>query len=144
MKIEKPITYNVWKYPEVNFDAIFLPLARRVMPNLVANDLVQVQPINLPVGMLMHLNYVEVEEYTSLINRIKKPISYNVWRILHNNYGILTLNGLYNSQYVYTPYIPLQTTPITIESANRIGISSRYATKKVNNSYYTSIDIGNR
>ena len=39
------------------FVPIFMPLARRVMPALIANELVGVQPLNTPTGFIYSLNF---------------------------------------------------------------------------------------
>ena len=39
------------------FTPIFMPLARRVMPALIANDLLGVQPLNSPTGFIYSLNF---------------------------------------------------------------------------------------
>jgi len=39
------------------FTPIFMPLARRVMPALIANDLLGVQPLNTPTGFIYSLNF---------------------------------------------------------------------------------------
>lgn len=39
------------------FVPIFMPLARRVMPALIANELVGVQPMNTPTGFIYSLNF---------------------------------------------------------------------------------------
>ena len=41
-----------------------MPLVRRVYPNLIANDLVGVQPMNAPVGLVFYLKY----RYTGLVD----------------------------------------------------------------------------
>ena len=39
------------------FTPIFMPLARRVMPALIANDILGVQPLNTPTGFIYSLNF---------------------------------------------------------------------------------------
>jgi hypothetical protein len=39
------------------FTPIFMPLARRVMPALIANELLGVQPLNTPTGFIYSLNF---------------------------------------------------------------------------------------
>lgn len=39
------------------FTPIFMPLARRVMPALIANDLLGIQPLNSPTGFIYSLNF---------------------------------------------------------------------------------------
>ncbi len=47
--------------------------------------------------------------------------------------------------YVFSPFLPLQVSPIVIQELSgytpRIGISSRYASKIVNNNFYTTLTV---
>ena len=47
----------LWAFPEpiVDYSRLVLPIVRRVVPVLVANDLIKVQPMSLPSG-LFYLN----------------------------------------------------------------------------------------
>jgi hypothetical protein len=42
---------------ETTFDNIALPMVRRVFADVLGQDLVSVQPMNEPIGMLTHLDY---------------------------------------------------------------------------------------
>ena len=57
------------------FTPIFMPLARRVMPALIANDLLGVQPLNTPTGFIYSLNFrytgAGIDANDSTGNRIK-------------------------------------------------------------------------
>jgi hypothetical protein len=37
--------------------AIEFPIIRRVFPNLIANDIISVQPMSLPSGLLFYMDY---------------------------------------------------------------------------------------
>jgi len=64
-KEEKLITYDLVADP--GFDNIVFPLARQVFAQTVALDLVQVQPMNLPTGLLF---YMDLPEREDVFNRI--------------------------------------------------------------------------
>ncbi len=53
-------------------------------------------------------------------------------------------NTMFDTGYVYSPYIPLYTTPTIIDANNftpRKGIMSRYARKLISNNFYASVNI---
>ena len=60
-KIVKRIHRNLhpWKWDvKAGFGKITIPLIRRVFPNLIANDLVSVQPMTGPIGVAFNLKVV--------------------------------------------------------------------------------------
>lgn len=48
----------------INFSHLQIPMVRRVMPNLIANEIVSVQPMALPSGSLFFLDYKYGENKT--------------------------------------------------------------------------------
>lgn len=70
----KSFFISVWqkifkkKKEETNFDTIAFPLVRRVFAQTIANDLVSVQPLSLPTGLLFYMDSPEREDvYTSKV-----------------------------------------------------------------------------
>ena len=63
----------------IEVGAFILPVARRVMANTIGNDLVAVQPLELPTGMLHYIDYnierKDLYKRVLLIETYKKPKS---------------------------------------------------------------------
>jgi hypothetical protein len=59
------------------FAAVAFPLVRRVFGNLIANDLVSVQPMSLPSGLIFFLDFLTSDEYgassTGALPRVGYP-----------------------------------------------------------------------
>ena len=51
------------------------PIARRVMASTIGNDLVYVQPMELPAGILHYHEYEDLYKRVLLIETYKKPLS---------------------------------------------------------------------
>lgn len=45
------------KDKEISFDGIYFPLVRRAFARLLSDDLVSVQPMNRPTGLLFCMDY---------------------------------------------------------------------------------------
>ena len=60
------------------FAAVAFPLVRRVFGNLIANDLVSVQPMSLPSGLIFFLDFLTSDEYgassTGALPRVGYPL----------------------------------------------------------------------
>lgn len=48
--------------------------------------------------------------------------------------------SLFNTGYIYAPYIPAQLEPVTVNNP-LIGLSSRYASVQVNQNFYGQINL---
>jgi hypothetical protein len=84
MRIPKPLTYRQWKHPEESdetgvFNDIVFPLIRRVVARTIDLDLVTVQPMDAPRGILFGLDNDFIDKRT-IIDRIPKPTPYNIWK----------------------------------------------------------------
>lgn len=95
MTITKPISYNRWRdfkiNPPLTFENIVFPRIQRVFARLLALDLVQVRPMNHPIGNLDFLDQIIMKK-----NHIpRKPISFGDWRRLKKH-------GL-----IFSPYLPM-------------------------------------
>ena len=56
-ELETQVTEGTISSDVQQFVPIFLPLVRRVMPKLVANELLGVQPLTTPTGYIFALNF---------------------------------------------------------------------------------------
>lgn len=45
-------------WPELDFSKFAFPTIRKVTPQLIANDLVKIQPMTAPVGNIFYLDYM--------------------------------------------------------------------------------------
>lgn len=156
MIIPKPLTYRQWKHPEESdetgvFNNIVFPLIRRVAARAMANDLVAVQPLDVPRGDLLFFddNFIDTR---TIIDRIPKPIPYKNWKrrksITKKWEDAGFLDGLechvnHTTGLVFVPYIPLQITPAIIEGniEPREGIATRYTRRMIDNRFYGVIGV---
>lgn len=59
-----------WKFKRLKGFAKFaFPIIRRVFPSLIANEIVSVQPMSLPTGLLSHLDYAYGSIVSSSIDK---------------------------------------------------------------------------
>lgn len=159
MNIPKPISYYQWKHPEEAdptglFDGIMAPLVRRVGAQLIGLDLVPVQPLAAPRGVLFFPGDMIINDThpKNIIERLAKPQPYSKWKrlkILQKKWedsGVLEgLRGeeLFEQGLIYAPYIPMMVTPTIVEGdvQPRAEIATRYAQRVVNNSCYGLLNI---
>ena len=92
-KQSKSFDFRNWWTPIIK-TGIYFPLARQINSRLISSDLVSVQPMDMPTGL------------------------------------------------IYAPYIPIDVTPIPINNFRPSGtVSSRYATRMIDNRFYSQIGI---
>ena len=115
-------SFNVnhyWATPKaqkkVKFKGIHFPMIRRVHSRTISSDLVSVQPMQGPTGQAFYLDYT------------------------YGDRGEQTMEP----GYVFAPYIPIVETPVIMSDEFHpiSGITSRYATKKVNPNFFHQIRI---
>ena len=120
MSIPKPKTYQQWKIPTIDLlmDVItILPLARRVVPQLIGDDLLPMAPINndidepfmprhelrarweIMLNMPDHFGTINIERTKPII---KKPKTYNHWRL-----KVYSIENFLDAGYIWAPYIPI-------------------------------------
>jgi hypothetical protein len=104
---------NFWTPKPTGFDNIAFPLIRRVAAQTIGLDLVSVQPLPAPSGLLRFLDY-----------------QYGIDPVDNNNQG-----------YVFAPYIPVETTPVAYTGSPMHELTTRYAAREVNPNYYGRINI---
>ena len=51
------VMWTCWPKEVGDFGSMVMPLIRRVQPSLIANELVSVQPMTLPAGLIFYLDY---------------------------------------------------------------------------------------
>lgn len=79
------------------FTTYAFPLIRRVMPNLFANELVSVQPIPMPTGMIFYLDF----EYSDALNLAANPVLAGGERVdLQANFHPLYSGGNVRGDYI--------------------------------------------
>ncbi len=79
------------------FTTYAFPIIRRVMPDLFANELVSVQPIPMPTGMIFYLDF----EYSSALNLDATPVLTGGERVnLQANFHPLYSGGAVRGDYV--------------------------------------------
>ena len=44
--------------PPVSFNKVLIPIIRRTFPELIAKDIVEVQPMSGPIGLAFHMKYI--------------------------------------------------------------------------------------
>lgn len=182
MNLNKPISYTGWiikkdlirKWKDSGLlDGLYwagidpaiddwpsvLPIARRMFPQLVANDIITVQPMDEPIfinldDITMEVTYdynpdlfaVESVKPKSCILPIKKPVSFSIWKFLKNNPQIKELRlGVksFDPGYIWAPYIPIMVTPSIVDEnvfEPRNLITTRYATTTtINSDFYENV-----
>lgn len=81
---EKLIGESTYSSDVQQFVPIFMPLARRVMPALIANELVGIQPLSTPTGFIYSLNF----RYTGTTDNPIAPTSTAQILLLNDASGI--------------------------------------------------------
>lgn len=139
MTIPNPISYRQWKHPKESdlthpFNNIIMPLVRRVFANTIGLDLVAVQPMARPRGLLFYPDYLGYHDVLppDFIARLPRPPSYLRWKELRKweGVGLLGVRGhqMLDPGYVFAPYIPMMELPLTVarDFEPRAGIALRY------------------
>lgn len=52
-----PLLLAQWSVTSHGFRHLQFPIIRRIFPAMIANELVSVQPMSLPSGLLFHMDY---------------------------------------------------------------------------------------
>lgn len=114
MSIPKPKTYQQWKMPTIDLlmDVItVLPLVRRVIPQLIGDDLLPMAPINndidehfmprweITLNMPDYFGTINIERTKPII---KKPKTYNHWRL-----KLYSVENFLDAGFIWAPYIPI-------------------------------------
>jgi len=90
------------------FAAVAFPLVRRVFGNLIANDLVSVQPMSLPSGLIFFLDFVyspnigNVGEVTSRLGNVANESIYGGDEVGSQITGGISLGGQFVSRGPYS------------------------------------------
>lgn len=57
-KLIVPVWKSLQPVPTYGFDKFIFPQVRRVYPTLLINELVSVQPVNMPSGTVFYMDFV--------------------------------------------------------------------------------------
>ncbi len=80
-----------YEFPMWSSDAAFLPFVQFNNPTLLANDLVAVQPMNEPLGVLTYASY----DYTYEAPAVERP-HFKVNEVKHNRHTKIPKNKIYH------------------------------------------------
>lgn len=114
LKHSKSFKFNPWWTPVSRFD-VYIPLARQVHAQTIASELVAVQPLGEPRGIL---NYLEYHRADTAFDQ-----------------------GYVYAPYIPVDVTPEVVDPANF---NPTEITSRYATRTINPNYYGTLDHNGR
>jgi len=152
MTIKKPTTYYQWSRAEKHLNGMFNRLeglfVQRPVARLIANDIVTVQPMDIPLprGELYFFDFVyNPATHHTIIEQIPKPVTYKLWKDM-KELAAYFVGGrqIMDVGYIWAPYLPMMLEPEIINEPNpqlNTLMRSRYARATINPNFYEPIEI---
>jgi hypothetical protein len=112
---------------KINLNKVILPVIRQVMPNLIANQIIGVQPMNGPVGNIFTMNYrsqyrklTDLDQYFPMLHKFIEESKFNLYARTEEDLNYIKAGGFDKFVYTRTRLDPVE---ITKWSINNFGWS---------------------